>query len=77
MDAEWAWGLPLSASQVAGSGNALQGCTRSGLSPGAALVRLCGRMKDERCWVRTLSSRREQELGLVGEAGGEAAGRQA
>lgn len=52
MDAERAWGLPLSASQVAGSRNALQGCTRSGLSPGAALVRLCGRMKDERCWLR-------------------------
>lgn len=26
---EWAWGLPLAASQVAGSRNALQGCTRS------------------------------------------------
>lgn len=54
-----------SASQVAGSRNALQGCTRSGLSPGAALVRLCGRMKDERCWLRESKSWE----GLVREAG--------
>ena len=78
MAVEWAWGLPLAASQVAGSRNALQGCTRSvrfvswGSSDQIVWKNEMGEVLGENSLLQERA-----RAGLVGEAGGEAAGRQA